>query len=57
MDLLNKLPPPKPCGTRRIKGRTVEFFHCSDSMMGQIRHFYRADCDGETIATMCATKE
>lgn len=57
IDLEHQYSRPEGRGTVTICGRTVELFRCHDFMMGKTRFFWRADCNGETITTMCATRK
>lgn len=47
---------PKESGSITIRGHEVVFLKCQERSMGKIKYFWRADYNGETIATKCRTK-
>lgn len=56
IDLEHQCSRPESKGTITICGKSVELYCCRETMMGEPRFFWHADCDGRTIATCCATR-
>lgn len=57
LDLEHQFSRPESRGMVSICGKSVELYRCHDTMMGEPRFFWRTDCDGITIATLCATRK